>query len=207
MTHPLIVKVHDLVVEGTTLAIVMDLVQGPSLNQLLGMHGPLAVADAVIIIRGVLSALGAAHAAGVVHRDVKADNVLLATAHGWQGKDVRLADFGIAAIVREDTDNRTEAIGTPNYMAPELIAYGKSGPASDIYSAGILFYALIAGRTPFAEPTPHRLLSGFFHLFLIGERMLNKQLTREQQIAALEKDWAENPRWKNVKRGLNVKYL
>lgn len=156
LTHPLIVKVHDLVVEGTTLAIVMDLVQGPSLNQLLGMHGPLAVADAVTIIRGVLSALGAAHAAGVVHRDVKADNVLLTTAHGWQGKDVRLADFGIAAIVREDTGNRTEAIGTPNYMAPELIAYGKSGPASDIYSAGILFYALIAGRTPFAEPgSPH----------------------------------------------------
>ncbi len=149
LRHPNIVNVTDLVVEGDDLAIIMDLVQGPSLAEVLHQSGTLPVSTAVGYVAAVLDALAYAHSQGVFHRDVKTDNIMLATAEDPGPQDVRLADFGIARLTR-DTAASTETIGTPYYMAPELASYGKSGPASDVYAAGVVLYELIAGRTPFA---------------------------------------------------------
>ena len=153
LRHPGIVRVRDLVVEGDRLAIVMDLVPGGSLRDVLAERGTLPPADATTLVAEVLDALGAAHARQVSHRDVKPDNVLLAEPWrpGLRGA-VRVGDFGIASVVGERERTTTGLLGTPWYMAPELISHGRSGPEADVYAAGVVLYELLAGRTPFAGP-------------------------------------------------------
>ncbi|QWS33563.1 serine/threonine-protein kinase [Curtobacterium aetherium] len=153
LDHPSIVRVRDLVVEGDRLAIVMDLVGGGSARDLLLAVGTLPPADALTITAETLDALAAAHERDVSHRDVKPDNVLLD--HAWTAGstgDVRVSDFGIASVVAERERTTTGLLGTPQYMAPESISQGRSGPASDVYGAGVMLYELLAGRTPFAGP-------------------------------------------------------
>jgi hypothetical protein len=152
LDHPNVVAVHDFVVEGQDLAIVMDLVGGPSVGTLLRRQGTLPASSAVPLAVAVLGALDSAHRRGVVHRDVKPDNVLLAHPGTPRAQDVRLADFGIAGIVQDEGAPVTELIGTPSYMPPELVSYGKFGPASDVYAVGVALYEMLGGRTPFAGP-------------------------------------------------------
>lgn len=164
LDHPLLVRVHDFVVEGADLAIVMDLVTGPDLGTVLREAGTLSASSAVPIAAAVLEALASAHGHGVVHRDVKPDNVLLARSGPPRAQDVRLADFGIAGMVHDGVASATELIGTPAYMAPELVSYGRAGPPTDVYAAGVLLHELLAGRTPFAGPgTPVTLALRHVH--------------------------------------------
>ncbi len=153
LQHPSIVRVRDLVVEGDRLAIVMDLVGGGSARDLLAGAGTLPPRDALTITAETLDALAAAHEQDVTHRDVKPDNVLLATpwTPGTTG-DVRVSDFGIASVMADRQRTTTGLLGTPQYMAPESISQGRSGPAADVYGAGVMLYELLAGRTPFAGP-------------------------------------------------------
>ena len=131
LQHPSIVRVRDLVVEGDRLAIVMDLVGGGSARDLLAAVGTLPPRDALTITAETLDALAAAHERDVTHRDVKPDNVLLATrwTAGATG-DVRVSDFGIASVVADRQRTTTGLLGTPQYMAPESISQGRSGPAA-----------------------------------------------------------------------------
>lgn len=153
LDHPSIVRVRDLVVEGDRLAIVMDLVGGGSARDLLLAVGTLPPSDALTITAETLDALAVAHERDVSHRDVKPDNVLLD--HEWTAGstgDVRVSDFGIASVVAERDRKTTGLLGTPQYMAPESISQGRSGPAADVYGAGVMLYELLSGRTPFAGP-------------------------------------------------------
>ncbi|PZE37817.1 serine/threonine-protein kinase [Curtobacterium sp. MCPF17_031] len=153
LDHPSIVRVRDLVVEGDRLAIVMDLVGGGSARDLLLAVGTLPPSDAMTITAETLDALAVAHERDVSHRDVKPDNVLLD--HEWTAGstgDVRVSDFGIASVVAERDRKTTGLLGTPQYMAPESISQGRSGPAADVYGAGVMLYELLSGRTPFAGP-------------------------------------------------------
>lgn len=152
LRHPHIVRVRDLVVEGEDLAIVMDLVEGHDLRWHLREQGTMTPRVAVGIVCSILDALAAAHAAGVLHRDVKPDNVLMARAGGTDPADVRLSDFSIARLAQESTVMATGLLGTPGYMPPELFVHGSFSAASDVYAAGVLLYELLAGRTPFAGP-------------------------------------------------------
>lgn len=148
-----IVTVRDMVVEGARLAIVMDYVAGGSLRDVVREAGTLRPADALGVTAEVLDALAFAHTRGVTHRDIKPDNVLLARPWtGWTPGDVRVSDFGISDVVGERVRQTTGLIGTPQYMPPELISQGRSGPPGDVYSTGVLLYELLAGRTPFAGP-------------------------------------------------------
>lgn len=163
LDHPNIVKVHDLVVEGDDLAIVMDLVEGPDLRSRLRSSGTLSVRDAVTVVAAVLDALQAAHSRGCLHRDVKPDNVLLAQADPIRTEDVLLTDFSIARLAQDSTVQMTGLLGTPGYMPPELFTEGRFSAASDLYATGILLYELLAGRTPFAGAgTAHTV--GFRHV-------------------------------------------
>ncbi len=151
LRDPGIVSVTDLVVDGEDLAIVMDYLDGGSLRGVLRDRGALAPALAAGLALRVLEALAYAHAQGVVHRDVKPDNVLLAS--GWERcapGDVRLSDFGVARLVGDSARTASGVLGTPAYMSPELIEHGSCGPEGDVYGAGVLLYELLAGRTPFA---------------------------------------------------------
>ena len=151
--HPNVVRVIDLVVEGETLGIVMELVRGQDLRRTLAeeqTHPPIAAAR---LFRQVLAGLTAVHDAGVLHRDVKPENILL----DFYGDRVRvkLTDFGVARLTYGTSLTRTTGlIGTPDYMAPETALAGTATPASDLYSAGIVLYEMLAGRTPFGAGPP-----------------------------------------------------
>ncbi|HEY2703274.1 MAG TPA: serine/threonine-protein kinase, partial [Candidatus Dormibacteraeota bacterium] len=150
LDHPHLVGVHDLVAEGDTLAIVMDLVQGSDLRRYLGENGPLAPAFAAGLMAQVLTGLAAVHSAGIVHRDLKPENILLEVSDD-RPPVARLSDFGIARLTTGPGLTRTTGlIGTPEYMAPEMAEQVDAGPPADIYAAGIVLHELLTGRTPFA---------------------------------------------------------
>ncbi|MEU3335293.1 serine/threonine-protein kinase [Streptomyces sp. NPDC006668] len=149
LTHPNIVRVRDLVVEGDLLALVMDLVDGPDLHRYLRESGPLSPVGAALLTAQIADALAASHADGVVHRDLKPANVLLAQ-YGGQMHPM-LTDFGIARLADSPGLTRThEFVGTPAYVAPESAEGRPQTSAVDIYGAGILLYELVTGRPPFS---------------------------------------------------------
>jgi len=149
LRHPNIVEVIDLVVEGDDLAIVMEYVEGGSLGGYSKQNGTLPVQMAVSATCGVLEAVAFAHSKGVLHRDIKPDNVLLATKDAPSEKTVRLSDFGIARLAQEESVRATGLLGTPAYMPPEMFESGIFSQASDVYAVGVMLYELLAGRTPF----------------------------------------------------------
>ncbi|QTD97592.1 serine/threonine-protein kinase [Streptomyces cyanogenus] len=145
-----VVTVYDVAMEGGRPWIVMELVRGLSLADQLEAEGPLPPQRAAHIGAEVLSALRAAHAAGVLHRDVKPANVLLAN----DGRVV-LTDFGIATVEGSAALTMTgEVIGSPEYLAPERALGRTPGPESDLWSLGVLLYAAVEGVSPFRQATP-----------------------------------------------------
>ncbi|MFF1835280.1 serine/threonine-protein kinase [Streptomyces sp. NPDC058231] len=150
ITHPGVVTVHDVVEYDNRPWIVMQYVDGPSLADAAKESGDVAPREAARIGLHVLSALRAAHSAGVLHRDVKPGNVLLA-----RDGQVLLTDFGIAAIEGDSTITRTgELVGSIDYLAPERVRGGDPGPASDLWSLGATLYAAVEGRSPFRRTSP-----------------------------------------------------
>lgn len=162
LEHPNIVSVRDLVVDGNDLALVMDLVRGTDLRTRLDRERRLAPEAAVAIVADVADGLAAAHAAGVVHRDVKPENVLL-DMQGPLGPGgahpALLTDFGVAKLI--DSPRRTRAtkiIGTPDYLAPEIVEGLPPRAAVDIYALATVLYELLAGFTPFGGGHPGAVL-------------------------------------------------
>jgi serine/threonine-protein kinase len=149
LDHPNIISVTDLVAEGDSLAIIMELVEGRSLVESLRSSGTFSHRDAVTVAKTVLDALTYAHQRGIVHRDVKPDNILLAQPGPIGPAYIKLADFGIARLTHDGSTPGTETLGTAHYMPPELIYLGKFGAVSDVYSVGVTLYELLAGRAPF----------------------------------------------------------
>ncbi|MFI1730337.1 serine/threonine-protein kinase [Streptomyces acidicola] len=162
LEHRNVVSVRDLVVDGNDLALVMDLVRGTDLRTRLDRERRMAPEAAVAIVADVADALAAAHAAGVVHRDVKPENVLL-DMQGPLGPGgahpALLTDFGVAKLI--DSPRRTRAtkiIGTPDYLAPEIVEGLPPRAAVDIYALATVLYELLAGFTPFGGGHPGAVL-------------------------------------------------
>ncbi|GAB2741631.1 serine/threonine-protein kinase [Streptomyces bullii] len=162
LEHPNVVSVRDLVVDGNDLALVMDLVRGTDLRTRLERERRLAPEAAAAIVADVADGLAAAHAAGVVHRDVKPENVLL-DMQGPLGPGgshrALLTDFGVAKLI--DTPRRTRAtkiIGTPDYLAPEIVEGLPPRASVDIYALATVLYELLAGFTPFGGGHPGAVL-------------------------------------------------
>jgi serine/threonine protein kinase len=150
ITHPNVVVVHDVVDHQGLPCIVMEYVPSTTLGDLIKEGGTLSPAETARIGRGMISALRAAHAAGVLHRDVKPGNVLL----GTDGRVV-LTDFGIAMATGTSTLTKTgEVVGSIDYIAPERVRGRKPGPASDLWALGATLYQAVEGRAPFRKPTP-----------------------------------------------------
>ncbi|MFF9396850.1 serine/threonine-protein kinase [Streptomyces griseoluteus] len=157
LTHPNIVRVRDLVVEGDLLALVMDLVEGPDLHRYLRENGTFSPVAASLLTAQVADALAASHADGVVHRDLKPANVLLRQYDGRMHP--MLTDFGIARLADSPGLTRThEFVGTPAYVAPESAEGRPQTSAVDVYGAGILLYELVTGRPPFSGATALEVL-------------------------------------------------
>ena len=155
--HPNAVAVFDFAVNpGGVAYLVMELLEGQSLEKELEERGPLSAVRAAEIAIPVCSALAAAHAAGVVHRDIKPSNVFLH--RSLQGEVPKILDFGIAKLAAEAAIGQSltvdgSLLGTPAYMAPERFRRGPYGPSSDIYSVGAMVYEMLSGRLPFIPST------------------------------------------------------
>ncbi|MFI5230742.1 MAG: protein kinase, partial [Gemmatimonadales bacterium] len=154
--HPHVVPLYDSGEAGGSLYYVMPYEEGASLRQRLARDGPLPLDDAVVILRDVCDALAYAHERGIVHRDIKPDNVLLS------GRHAMVTDFGVArpATGAASVTAAGITLGTPAYMAPEQIAADPLiDHRADIYSVGVLAYELLAGRPPFEGGARQELLS------------------------------------------------
>jgi len=146
LSHLNAVSVYDQGTDGEHVFLVMELVRGRTLRDLLRERGALTPAQAVSIMEPVLAALAAAHRAGLVHRDVKPENILLS-----DDGVVKVADFGLARAVEADASSTRTGLmmGTVAYCPPEQIARGAADARSDVYSAGVLFFELLTGRPPY----------------------------------------------------------
>ncbi|MGX9883514.1 serine/threonine-protein kinase [Streptomyces sp. NPDC002276] len=150
INHSAVVTVHDVLEHDGRPWIVMELVEGNSLADEVKEQGRIEPAEAARIGMWVLRALRAAHAAGVLHRDVKPGNVLL----GQDGR-VLLTDFGIAQIEGDSTITRTgEVVGSVDYLAPERVRGADPGPSSDLWALGATLYTAVEGRSPFRRTSP-----------------------------------------------------
>ncbi|WP_326955015.1 Stk1 family PASTA domain-containing Ser/Thr kinase [Amycolatopsis sp. NBC_01286] len=152
--HPNVVAVHDKGEEGGLAFLVMELVDGGTLRDLLDEKGPLDIALALSVAEPVLSALAAAHRAGLVHRDVKPENVLIGRSGPHTGGVVKVADFGLVrAVASAGTTSASVILGTVAYLSPEQVTTGAANARGDVYSAGILLYEMLTGRAPYTGDT------------------------------------------------------
>lgn len=148
--HPGVVAVYDQGQDGNLVFLVMELVDGGTLRDLIRERGPLPVPVVFAILEPLLDALGAAHANGLVHRDVKPENVLI-SARGA----VKIADFGLVRAVGSQTVATGDVIlGTVAYLSPEQVATGVSDTRTDVYAAGIVAFEMLTGRPPFEGDNP-----------------------------------------------------
>jgi len=163
LDHPNIVGVSDSgVLEDGCPYLVMEVLEGEELGKRLEREKRIPWPEAIEIMRGVLSGLRHAHERGVVHRDIKPDNVFLANKDGEVV--VKLLDFGIAKLYQGSTDDpaTTRAgltVGTPAYLSPEQAVGGEIKPATDLYSASVVFYEMLAGRPPFEDTDPLSIMT------------------------------------------------
>lgn len=160
--HPHIIVVHDVVEDDERPYIVMELIEGSSLADQISRHGPVDADEAARIGIALLGALGTAHAAGVLHRDVKPANVLLE-----DGTDrIVLTDFGIAQVAGATTLTESGSfVGSPEYTAPERMSGVRTGPESDLWSLGALLCTALSGESPFRRDS----LGGILHAVVIDE--------------------------------------
>src|SRR5690606_4176898 len=152
--HPNVVDVYDYGRDGNTLYTVMEWVGGTDLKEHIRRRAPLPVPEATRLIREILQGLGAIHRAGIIHRDVKSQNVLIA-----QSGTAKLTDFGIArgALDTGLTDTGM-ALGTAAYMAPEQASGQPLTPAADIYAAGVILFEMLTARLPFPGDNPVQVM-------------------------------------------------
>ena len=165
LSHPNVVSVFDQgadAVDGNVLRpyIVMEYVEGQTLRDVVNAHAPLDPVAALDLLEPVVSALAAAHDAGLVHRDVKPENVLI----GTRGR-VKVADFGLAKAISSQTQTATQGllIGTVSYLPPELVTSGHADARSDVYSAGVVLFELLTGRKPHCGDTPIQVAYAHVH--------------------------------------------
>jgi serine/threonine protein kinase len=162
LSHPHVIVVHDVAEDDERLYIVMELIDGDSLADHIANAGPVEAVEAARIGADLLSALRTAHAAGVLHRDVKPANVLLESGTGR----VVLTDFGIARVDGASTLTETGSfVGSPEYTAPERMSGARTGPASDLWSVGALLCAALSGESPFRRDS----LGGILHAVVAAE--------------------------------------
>ncbi|MFC7900060.1 Stk1 family PASTA domain-containing Ser/Thr kinase [Streptomyces griseoincarnatus] len=158
LAHPNVVQVFDQGTDGGYVYLAMEYIPGCTLRDVLRERGALQARAALDILEPVLAALGAAHRAGFVHRDMKPENVLI----GDDGR-VKVADFGLVRSVDTVTHSTGTVLGTVSYLAPEQIEHGTADPRVDVYACGILLYEMLTGEKPHDGDSPAIVLYKHLH--------------------------------------------
>jgi len=182
--------------------LIMELLEGESLEDKMKRDGQIPAADAVIILEQVLSALSAAHEAGIVHRDLKPANVFLAK-EGQQFY-VKLLDFGLA---RRQQQNVTRIAGTPDYISPEHARGRPAGPPADLYAFGVLCFHMLTGQLPFVGNTPMEVMEKHVHMPPPVPHEVNPAIPKalsELILKLLAKEPGERPDASQVKADLRA---
>ena len=160
ITHRNVIRIYDFLDLGGARAVSMEYFPGRDLGKLLAEESPLDPARSLRVIAQVCEGLAAAHAVGVVHRDIKPPNILVG-----MDDETRVVDFGLASAGQQSGSRLTKSgllIGTPEYMAPEQISSEEVDHRCDIYSVGIVMYEMLTGVRPYTAETPVKVL--FRHL-------------------------------------------
>ena len=154
LTHPNIVTVHDFGLDAGRLYIIMEYVPGIDLKAMIQQKGRFSVEEALPLLIQACAGIGYAHRSGLVHCDIKPQNILVTP----DGR-LKVVDFGIARALASITpDEKTEIVwGSPQYFSPEQAAGDAPSPASDVYSLGVVMYEMLTGRPPFSAPTTEEL--------------------------------------------------
>ncbi|MFT5222257.1 MAG: serine/threonine protein kinase, partial [Glaciecola sp.] len=147
LSHPNVVAIHDLDDHDGRAQLIMEVVDGPSLSEVLATRGRLAPGEVLALLGPAAAGLAAAHEAGLVHRDVKPGNILIAL-----DGTVKVGDFGLAraAASSEHTFGSDTLVGSPHYFAPESVDGQPLGPTADVYALGVVAFEALTGRPPFA---------------------------------------------------------
>ncbi len=150
LKDPGLVAVYDQGVDGAHPFLVMELIDGGTLRELLQERGPMPPHAVAAVLRPVLGGLAVAHRSGLVHRDVKPENVLIS-----DDGEVKIADFGLVrAVAAAKITSDSVILGTADYLSPEQVRSGDASPRSDVYASGVLIYELLTGATPFRGDSP-----------------------------------------------------
>src|SRR5579859_7703286 len=181
LSHPNIVPVYDVGEDGTTRFIVMEYVRGKTLRDSIELQGLIPPDRAVAVLLPVLDALGYAHAQGLIHRDVKPQNILIAT-----DGTPRLADFGIAHLADGSATRTAAILGSAQYLSPEQSRGEEASPRSDLYACGIVLYEMLTGKPPFEGP--NALAIAHQHLHAVPPRIGGTGNMGGIVARALEKD-------------------
>ncbi|HZX54854.1 MAG TPA: serine/threonine protein kinase [Ilumatobacteraceae bacterium] len=189
VSHPGIAHIHDYGEDGTSAFLVMELVPGEPLSKVLADRGPLPVTEALSYLVQTADALSAAHAVGVVHRDIKPGNLMVMV-----DGTVKVTDFGIARAVGSSAMTAVGKVsGTPQYMSPEQATGGTATPLSDIYSLGAVGYEMLVGRPPFGGDNPLAVTMAHVHQPAPDLPESIPAEVRSLIMGALAKDPAQRP--------------
>ncbi len=207
LRHPHIVTLHDFIASGAHSLLINELIEGETLAQFLARFPQgCEVRVAATVVQRIAQAVQHAHDHNVLHRDIKPSNILLDTtvADGELPFCPRLTDFGVARILRDDdvTETSWQFVGTWHYTPPELLDYKPDGHtrASDIYSLGVVFYELLAGRRPFDATVPGNLHNQIRSGNFISPRVLRAEVPRDLEAICL-RCMAINPRSRYASAG------
>ena len=183
LSHPNIVTVHDFGFDAERLFIIMEYVPGTDLKQLLAKDGRIDVERTLILMGQACAGVGYAHRAGLVHCDVKPQNLLITP-----DERLKVVDFGIArAFASINPGEKTDIVwGSPHYFSPEQAAGTAPSPASDVYSLGVIMYEMVTGQLPFTAPTSTELARMHRQELPLAPRELNPAITPELEQILLK---------------------
>jgi beta-lactam-binding protein with PASTA domain len=171
LSHPAIVNIYDYGVEAGTYYIVMELVRGTDLKAVVKQHGALDPINVAEYGAQICAALSVAHGYGIIHRDIKPQNIVLMPDGG-----IKVMDFGIARAVDSDATQTGSVLGTAQYVSPEQAQGRRLGPESDLYSLGVVLYELSTGKLPFEGDTPVSVALRHVNEEPVPPRSINPQI-------------------------------